>query len=368
MNSNKKLLHFFLGANTPQGFVSRFDQLADASDGWRAFILKGGPGTGKSTLMKRMISQVEDRCPQIEMIHCSSDVDSLDGVIIPAIKTSIADGTAPHVIEPKYPGAFEQLVDLSGCWDEHLLYERRKEIMTLAARISRCHEHCCRFLAAAGSLLSDNWRIALDATEITKLQKAAARIASAEFKDGGNAPGHESVRFLSAVTNKGPVLFHETANALCSRIYLIEDSYGASSRLILNALRSRALESGLDIISCYCPLSPFEKLEHLFIPSLQLGFMTSNDFHHPDVVPYKVIRSRRFTDEETLKKSRRRLTFNRKAAQQLLNEAAFLLAEAYELHNQLETYYIAAMDFSAVDSVISRLLEKYEHILSKYPL
>ncbi len=105
MNSNKKLLHYFLGANTPQGFVSRFDQLADASDGWRAFIVKGGPGTGKSTLMKRIISKVEERCPQIEMIHCSSDVDSLDGVIIPAIKTSIADGTAPHAWST-YPNRF----------------------------------------------------------------------------------------------------------------------------------------------------------------------------------------------------------------------------------------------------------------------
>lgn len=96
MNSNKKLLHFFLGANTPQGFVSRFDQLADASDGWRSFILKGGPGTGKSTLMKRVAKNVEEHCPLVEIIHCSSDVDSLDGVIAPAIKTSVADGTAPH--------------------------------------------------------------------------------------------------------------------------------------------------------------------------------------------------------------------------------------------------------------------------------
>lgn len=367
MNSNKKLLHFFLGANTPQGFVSRFDQLADPTDGWRSFVLKGGPGTGKSTLMKRIEKKVEDRCPLVEIIHCSSDADSLDGVIVPAIKTSIADGTSPHVIEPKYPGAFEQLIDLSRCWDEHLLFEQRKEIMVLSSRISRCHEHCCRFLAAAGSLLGDNWRIALNATQTAKLQKAAQRIATAEFKGShGMQPGRESVRFLSAITNKGPVLFEETAKTLCNRIYLIEDAYGASSRLILNALRAHALEAGLDIISCYCPLSPFEKLEHLFIPSLNLGFMTSNDFHQPDIVPYKVVRCRRFTDEEVIRKSRRRINFNRKAAQQLLNEAGSLLNEAYQLHNELEEYYIRAMDFSAVDSISDSLQEKYEHILTQY--
>ena len=41
----------FLGANSPSGFISKFDQLADADDGWRLFVIKGGPGSGKSTLI-----------------------------------------------------------------------------------------------------------------------------------------------------------------------------------------------------------------------------------------------------------------------------------------------------------------------------
>lgn len=96
MNATGKTLHFFLGANTPQGFVSRFDQLADPNDGWREFVIKGGPGTGKSSLMKRIAAEKGERCQRVEMIHCSSDVDSLDGVILPDIKTAIGDGTSPH--------------------------------------------------------------------------------------------------------------------------------------------------------------------------------------------------------------------------------------------------------------------------------
>jgi hypothetical protein len=65
-----------------------------------------------------------------------------------------------------------------------------------------------------------------------------------------------------------------------------------SSRLLLAALRSQALEAGWDNISCYCPLSPFEKLEHLFIRPLGVGFMTQNDYMLPEIEPYKVIRSR----------------------------------------------------------------------------
>ncbi len=95
-----KPLHFFLGANTPQGFVSRFDQLADPSDGWREFIIKGGPGTGKSTLMKQAAKAFESESGQIEWIHCSSDAESLDGVIIHDQKIAIADGTPPQENDP----------------------------------------------------------------------------------------------------------------------------------------------------------------------------------------------------------------------------------------------------------------------------
>ena len=96
MENGKNAVEFFLGANTPQGFVSRFDQLADPADGWRQFIIKGGPGTGKSGLKKKLAAELSHCCNHLELIHCSSDVNSLDAVIARDIKTSIADGTAPH--------------------------------------------------------------------------------------------------------------------------------------------------------------------------------------------------------------------------------------------------------------------------------
>lgn len=266
------------------------------------------------------------------------------------------------MIEPKYPGAFEQLVDLSGCWDARKLFEAREEIMALAAKISRCHEHSCRFLSAAGSLLGDTYRLALDAVSVQKVQKAAHRIADTEFRGGREHRGRESVRFLSAVTNLGQVQFDETARLLCDRICCVEDNYGAVSRLFLNVLRSAALESGFDVISCYCPLSPFEKLEHLFIPSLRLGFMTVNDYHPAVAEPYKVIRSRRFIDAEQLGRVRKRIAFNRKAAAQMLDQAARLLAEAKAFHDKLEEAYRGAMDFEKVNAVGENTLKIFREL------
>ena len=52
----------------------------------------------------------------------------------------------------------------------------------------------------------------------------------------------------------------------------------------------------------------------------------------------------------------------------MIEQASKLLAEAKRLHDQLEEYYRSAMDFEKADSVCRTLLQKYEHILSRYGL
>ena len=75
-------LQFFMGANTPQGFYGFLDDLYDPDDGWRAFLIKSGPGTGKSSLMRRVLEHAVAQGEEPEAILCSSDPDSLDGVIV----------------------------------------------------------------------------------------------------------------------------------------------------------------------------------------------------------------------------------------------------------------------------------------------
>ena len=51
---------FFLGANTPSGFYSLYDQMLDPAEARRVFLLKGGAGCGKSSLMKRVAASLEE--------------------------------------------------------------------------------------------------------------------------------------------------------------------------------------------------------------------------------------------------------------------------------------------------------------------
>ena len=86
----------FLGANTAEGFVSRFDWLHSDRRVRQLIILKGGPGCGKSTFMKALRTAAAELGADTESYPCASDPQSLDGVLFPAAGLAFVDGTAPH--------------------------------------------------------------------------------------------------------------------------------------------------------------------------------------------------------------------------------------------------------------------------------
>jgi len=169
--------HFFLGANTSSGFVSKFDQLADPKSGWILFVIKGGPGTGKSSLIRKAAAAVEASGLAVEYIHCSSDADSLDGAIFPQLKCAVADGTPPHVIEPKYPGAYESVIFLNNCWDEKKLIPQLSDIICLSEEISAHHQRCCRYLSIATMLQNEVYQLISPHTLSHKIDRYAKGIA-----------------------------------------------------------------------------------------------------------------------------------------------------------------------------------------------
>lgn len=91
--------HYFAAANTSAGFVSFFDALFDPKQLKKIYILKGGPGVGKSTLMKNAALAAQKNGFHPIFYHCSSDPKSLDGLLIPETGKAVLDGTAPHTVE-----------------------------------------------------------------------------------------------------------------------------------------------------------------------------------------------------------------------------------------------------------------------------
>lgn len=93
MSANIK--NVFLGGNTSQGFYSFYDYLAPIN-AKKIYVIKGGPGVGKSSIMKSIGKEVAKKNIPIEFCWCSSDNNSLDGIYIPSLKVAMVDGTAPQ--------------------------------------------------------------------------------------------------------------------------------------------------------------------------------------------------------------------------------------------------------------------------------
>lgn len=93
---NNNEARYFLGSNSARGFYSLYRGLTDPGGGEFLWIIKGGPGCGKSSFMKKIGAAAAKAGLAVEYIHCSGDPDSLDAVRIPQLKTAYMDGTAPH--------------------------------------------------------------------------------------------------------------------------------------------------------------------------------------------------------------------------------------------------------------------------------
>ena len=97
--NSMKPVSFFLGANSEEGFFSLYDQMLNGRFD-DLLILKGGPGCGKSTFMRRVGAAMERSGERVVYINCSGDPDSLDGAIFPDRNAAIVDGTSPHGMAP----------------------------------------------------------------------------------------------------------------------------------------------------------------------------------------------------------------------------------------------------------------------------
>ena len=154
MSSGKYRLSVkFASANGYSGFRSNFANVFSPEKISKLFVVKGGPGTGKSTLMKRISEYFHDKA-DITHILCSSDPRSLDGVIIEGSNgaVAVADGTSPHAIEPSYPGVFERLIDLGEGCDIIGLERFKNEIIELVAKKKEAYKNAYLKLGLAGEI------------------------------------------------------------------------------------------------------------------------------------------------------------------------------------------------------------------------
>ena len=143
---------YFLGANTGKGFVSVYADFCRPDSGNFLYVIKGGPGCGKSSFMKIIGKAAEEAGLDVEYVLCSADPDSLDGVLVPAWHTGYVDGTSPHVLDVALPAASGAYLDLGQFYDVSALRPKRETLSGLTEKYRAQYAIAYRALAEAKRL------------------------------------------------------------------------------------------------------------------------------------------------------------------------------------------------------------------------
>lgn len=333
-------LSIYLGANTAEGFYSYFEKFT--SDIGRLYIIKGGPGCGKSTMMKKIARFAESCGIDTVYIYCSSDSDSLDGVYFPQLDIMYVDGTAPHVLEANIPGAREELVDFGQCFDTLKLSESRSQIEKENSLLSRQYADCFAYLSAAGKIM--RCTDALFIADRIRLEHQAQRLAKRTFmqnKSKGKGKRHDI--FLGSFTKDGQEVRHQLDGY---SVYPVFDPF-SNSGVIIEKLAEAAISCGYDVYAAHDPYDPSGDAMHILIPSISIAYVTQG---RPFGFGYVNGRHIRLDapKNENIKKTYKR---NKKIMESLEICACTSLKNAKEIHDRLEAIYHPCVDFTKVDEI-----------------
>lgn len=355
----KKVRKMFLGGNTGYGFFSFYDQLI-SGENIKTYILKGGPGTGKSNFMRYIAQQMLDRGYAVEEFHCSSDSTSLDGVQFPGIGVALVDGTAPHILDPKHPGIIESVIELSAYWDEAGLQENRDAVRTTAQKKGFYFRRAYGYLLLARQIDAEHEVYIEETGALDKagLNRIAVKLIQDLFPDGistGRSP-RERHLFASAITPQGIVNHLPTlVEGLHQRVWV---RGGIGYSLIVNAVLQAAQRRGYDTEVYHCALDP-KRIDHVIIP--QLGIAVCKASEPYDLVlgnGDRLVNTADYLDDNRLEPFSSELAHLRQVFQEMLAEAIRMIQRAREEHAYIESLYTPHMNFGRLERRREQVLEE----------
>lgn len=347
-----KIRKMFPGGNTSNGFYSFFDYIIP-DDVNRIFCLKGGPGVGKSSFMKKVAREFVKMGYDIELHYCSSDPKSLDGVVINGLNVVLLDATAPHIVDPKLPGAVDEIINFGEFWDVEKLEKNKSEIKLCNDNIGDCFQRAFKFLKSAEPIYLDIESKNSKCMDWSKVNKATDDFMDKLFYGVEFCEEIPKCRHLfgSAITPVGYLDYSDSLFEDIENIYYLKGDIGSGKSEFLKAVYRRALQKGLDVEVYHFPLIVY-KLQAVCIPAMNLVITTSPVFKDKEIIDLD-----ESIDEDRLSKYRDDIKIDKEIIDYLINNAISNLKRAKFHHDIVEDYYIPAMDFSKVEKLKNEVIE-----------
>lgn len=354
--------NYYAGGNTGSGFYSYYNYIFPYKSG-KKVIFKGGPGTGKSSLIKTLGKSLEEKFPTVDYYWCSSDNHSLDALAVEKI-VCFVDGTAPHLIDPRYPGVCDEIINLGQFWDEAVLAPYKNEIIELTDLNSDCFKKAYKYLSQAAVFFREweyYYREAMDNAAVNR-----NTLSLTEDFLSNAVPSQTPLRhlFAAAITPGGIDCKIDSVVKKDYEIFAIQGSPGTGVKNILSYIHQQCLLRGIYAEILHCPLNP-QDIDVIVLPHSKSAILdlSNHIVNYEKCLQIKKFRRRldmeQFVKPENIDPYAKHIAVARDRFYASIQEAINYIKNAKIYHDKLESFYIPAMDFEAINQLGQKLISKY---------
>ncbi|MBQ8175244.1 MAG: hypothetical protein IJ009_07590 [Clostridia bacterium] len=296
--------------------------------------------------MKEIAKKAEKIGADCEYIYCSSDPDSLDGLILEknGHRIGILDGTAPHTRCTEVPGAVDEIINLGEFWDSSKLTPHREQIFSLQQKKAEAYRRAYRFLRIAGeadTFLSDLLEPCVKKEKMAKaISRTVRQIPESEARG-------TQIRYRQACSIRGLVYLPTE-----SKKTVVVSDYLGSARFYLLYLSKELEAQGRHRCTVFPSCYTDTVIDAILLPSNGILFTSKEEGEEPSV------NMKRFLDNERLSLCRSQIRHLRNVCRDMQEHALASLREAGDYHFALEELYGKAMNFDAKGEYIAMLSEK----------
>lgn len=264
--------------------------------------------------------------------------------------------TAPHIVDPKNPGAVDEIINLGDHWDLEKMENNKEKILKSNKEVGRLFARSYKFLQAAKPILEDIVNKHKEAMNFGKVNAETEKLFDEIFKGISikEKSGKERHLFGSAITPEGHKEYTDTILQDLNKVYFIKGDIGTGKSTLLEKVYKQAVQKGLDVEVYHTPLIP-EKIETIVIKDVNVGITISSMYKENN---YKTIDLDVYLDQDKIQIYKEEIEYDKKLLNDLIEYSICNIKGAKKEHDVMERYYIPNMNFEQIEKVKKEVIER----------
>lgn len=350
MVNHRNVNYVFTSSNTCDGFHSFIPDLVKPLQ--RVYILKGAPGSGKSTFIRMLGESLAQRGYEVDFWLSASDPLNPEGLYLPRLDLAVVNGSQGQGLDPHYPGATGEVIVMEQYQDREALRRDGSEIIALIDRLENEGQQVKEILNQAAGTQQDIRRIISRHLQLEKIHSLVDQLEGEWFQEG---PAERHF-YGSSFTAEGTINYVDEISRSCQRRYVMKGVSGSGQAIIIAEIAERARRRGWYLEYYHSGLER-ENIIMLLIPSQGIALIDAADTEL-NLCPWDVvIDMNEFLDDSYSLEQAQEAGELKRTYEILLVKAGESLENTQKTLLDLKKIYSASTDFDGIERRREKVLQ-----------